>query len=218
MTLPRLLGVLDETTQRQLLQRSTRRRFKRGEVVFHQGDPGDSLHMVVKGSFDVRVAVPSGRSVVLRIIDAGDHFGELALVQPECRRTATIAALEPSETMTLRRDDFDEVRIRHRGVDRLLVSALADRVVEASAFVSESLYIAVDKRVFRRLVLLDRHRQALGRSDAIQMTQTDLADMVGATRPTVNRILQRAVEAGAVELFRSSLVVHDRALLERWGR
>lgn len=218
MTLPRLLEILDEPTRGQVLQRGRRRRFRRGEVVFHQGDPGDSLHLVVKGSFDVRVSTRDGRVVVIRLIGVGEHFGELALVSESTTRSATVAALEPSETISLSREDFEELRARHRDLDRLLVSALAERVLEATNMVSESLFLPTDVRVFRRLVLLDRHREALGRSEAIRTTQSDLADMVGTTRPTVNRVLQRAVDAGVVELRRGSIVVRDRTALERWAR
>ena len=81
-----------------LARRST---YRRGEVVFHRHDPADSVHLVVKGRFDVRIGTPVGDTVALGIRGPGETFGELA-VMTEGERSATVTALEPGETLVVR--------------------------------------------------------------------------------------------------------------------
>jgi len=216
--IPRLLDVLDDASRAEVLRLAVRRRFARNEVVFHQGDPGESMHLVTRGGFEVRAEQPLGHAVTVRLLQAGEHFGELALVSGHRTRTATIVALEPSETLMVGRDDFDRLRRRHPSVDALLVAALAERVEEVTTLLVEFMALPVDKRVYRRLVILDRRRQRLRAGEDIVISQQALADMVGATRPTVNRALQRAVERNVIRVARGRIAVLDRGTLERWGR
>src|SRR5215210_5401965 len=84
-----------------------RRRFRRNEVIFHQGDPGDSLHIVSAGA--VKIVLPSaeGEEAIIATLREGDFFGELALLDG-APRSATATALEPSETLVLPRSVFNE--------------------------------------------------------------------------------------------------------------
>src|SRR5690242_5497932 len=145
-----LLRDLDETARRTLLAACTPRRFARREVVFHEGDPGDCLHLVVSGRFAVRVTTPRGDGVTLRVIGAGEVFGELVLLDPRARRIATLVALEPARTLTLTRAQFTALRSRHPQVDRVLTAMLAANVRRLSGQVLEALYAPVDERVARR--------------------------------------------------------------------
>ena len=92
------------TRQRsELTRHSRRRRFKRNEVVFHDGDPGDTLHIVMKGHFAVRITTPLGDTATLRVVGPGDHFGELAVLAPAAR-TGSVVALDRAETLCVTRD------------------------------------------------------------------------------------------------------------------
>src|SRR5438093_3116882 len=114
-----LFGDLPPEEVRRVLSLARRRTFGRGEVVFHEGDPADSLHLIEKGRFAVRVTTPLGETAMLAIRGPGEAFGELALVS-EAPRSATVAALEPAETYSLYRDDFDQLRREHPEVDDIL--------------------------------------------------------------------------------------------------
>jgi len=107
-----------------VLKFARRRTFSRGEVVFHEGDPADSLHLIEKGRFAVRVTTPLGETATLAIRGPGEAFGELALVS-DAPRSATVAALESAETHSLYRREFDELRREHPFVNRVLVAVLA---------------------------------------------------------------------------------------------
>src|SRR5207244_3860727 len=105
-----------------LLSVARRRRFQRGEVVFHRDDPADSLHLIVKGRFAVRVMTQLGEPVTIGIRGPGDGFGEMALVTEGARRSATVESLEEGETFCVNQGEFERLRARHRSVDRLLIA------------------------------------------------------------------------------------------------
>ena len=106
----RLLQGVPEEEVRRLLQVARRRTFRRGEVVFHRDDPADSLHLVVKGRFAVRVMTPLGDQATIAVRGAGDSFGEMALVGMGARRSATVEALEEAETFCVYECDFARLR------------------------------------------------------------------------------------------------------------
>src|ERR671922_1063228 len=100
-----LLDGVPEEPRRRVLAAARLRRFARGEVIFHEGDPGDTLHLIARGRVAVRVTTPLGDTATLAVLGPGDFFGELALLS-ESPRTATVTALEKTETMALHRDAF----------------------------------------------------------------------------------------------------------------
>jgi len=121
-----------------LARRST---YRRGEVVFHRHDPADSVHLVVKGRFDVRIGTPVGDTVALGIRGPGETFGELA-VMTEGERSATVTALEPGETLVVRGSELRRLARRHPSVDEVLVRLLSERVAALSERLVEA-YLGV---------------------------------------------------------------------------
>jgi CRP/FNR family cyclic AMP-dependent transcriptional regulator len=208
-----LLDALGPTEREALIARLRPRQYKRGQAVFNDGDLGDCLHLVQAGRLDVQVTTTEGHPITLRVIQPGEFFGELALVHPDRTRTGRVCALEPTETMALHRLDFEEVRLRHPGVDRFLVMALADRVIRTSELVVEML-LPPELRVWRRLAVL----AAAYDGEAIRMSQDDLARAAGTVRQTVNRVLQRGVREQILTLERGSIQVLDYAAVEKMAR
>jgi len=98
-----LLAVLDDDDRRRVLSLARRRRFAKGEPLFHEGDPGDTLHLIAKGHIALRVTTPLGDTATLLVLGPGDHFGEMAVISP-APRNASAVALEPVETMAIHRD------------------------------------------------------------------------------------------------------------------
>jgi CRP/FNR family cyclic AMP-dependent transcriptional regulator len=208
-----LLDELGPIERDALVARLRPRRYKRGQAVFNDGDPGDCLHLVQTGRLDVTVTTTQGQAITLRVIQPGEFFGELALVHPDRTRTGRVCALEPTETMALHRFDFEEVRRRHPGVDRLLVMALADQVIRTSELAVEML-LPPEVRVWRRLSVL----AAAYDGEPIKMSQDDLARAAGTVRQTVNRALQRGARERILTLERGSIQVLDYAAVEKLAR
>src|SRR5438132_9161166 len=116
----RLLQGVPEEEVRRLLQVARRRRFRRGEVVFHRDDPADSLHLIVKGRFAVRVMTPLGEQATIAIRGPGDSFGEMALLGQGGHRSATVEALEEGETFCVYEGEFQRLRREHPEINELL--------------------------------------------------------------------------------------------------
>jgi CRP-like cAMP-binding protein len=201
----RLLEGVPPEQVRELLQVARRRRFARNEVVFHRDDPADSLHLVQSGRFAVRAATPLGEMTTFAIRGAGESFGEMALVAEHPRRSATVAALEEAETISVFRDDFDRVRARHPSVDRILMRFLTNEVRTLNDRLLEALYVPVEKRVRRRLVELAR--LYAGETIVITLTQEAISELAGATRPTVNQVLRDEEKRGSIRLSRGRIEV-----------
>ena len=208
-----LLHGLDLDERRKLVEACTPRRFARREIVFHQGDPGDCMHLVASGRFAVRVTTPRGDAADLRVIGVGEVFGELALLDPNARRSATVVALEQGHTLSLGAAQFAALRRRYPQVDRVLTAMLAANVRRLSAQVLESMYLPVDQRLARLLA-----RLAGTYGGQIPLTQDDVAGMVGTTRATANAVLRRLEDRGVLTLRRGRITVRDAAALERIAR
>jgi CRP-like cAMP-binding protein len=214
-----LLDGLADAEIQALLSIARRRKFARGEVVFHEHDPADTLHLIDKGRFAVRVSTPLGDTAILAILGPGDMFGELSLLSGgQSRRTATIAALEPAETRSVHQIDFDGLRARHPETAEVLITILAGQVQRLSRHLLEALYVPADKRVLRRLLELDALYAGDGGETVVPLTQEDLAGLAGTSRATVNRVLREEEARGTVRLGRARTTVLDREALARRGR
>jgi len=206
-----LEGIPDEEVRR-LLTVARRRTFAKNEVVFHQGDPADAMHMIWSGRFAVRVTTPVGDVVTLAILGKSDAFGELALIGDDHERSATIVALERSETRSIARDDLARLRREQPQVDELLLRLLAARIRRTNDLLAEALYVPADKRVLRRLrELADLYAEDGAR--VIPLTQEEIAGLAGTSRATVNRVLRAEEKAGSLELTRGRTTVLDPSRL-----
>jgi CRP-like cAMP-binding protein len=196
-----------------LVARLRPRTFRRGQIVFNDGDRGDCLHIVSSGRLGVQLTTPGGQPIIVRVVQPGEIFGELALVHPDTIRTGRVFALEPTDTLALYRVDFEELRRAQPAVDRFLVAALAERVVRTTELAVEQL-LPPETRIWRRLAVLS---DAYG-DEPIRMSQDDLAAAAGTVRQTVNRVLRAGVEEGALVVERGVISVVDRAAAVRHAR
>ena len=187
------------------------RRYAAGEVIAHEGDLADTLHLVRSGRVAVGLTTRSGHQVTFTLLGPGEVFGELALLDPESRRTATLTALEATETVTLARPEFDRLRAGRPEFAQALVDLLAERVRRLSDQLVEALYVPADTRVLRRLLTA---AQLYGGTE-LPLTQDDLAGLAGTARATVNRVLRAEARRGTLELRRRRIRILDRAALER---
>lgn len=210
----RLLAQVPDDEVQRLLSIARRRRFARGEVVFHQHDPADTLHLVDKGRFAVRITTPLGDTAILALLGPGDMFGELALLAPDgAQRSATVAALEAGETRSIHRLDFDRLRSEQPSTAEVLISILHGQVQRLSSHLVEALYLPADKRVRRRLA-----EAAALYDGVVPLTQEDLAGLAGTSRATVNKVLREDEERGIVALGRGRTTVLDADALARRAR
>lgn len=204
---------------RAVVELMRRRRFRKNETIFHQGDIGDSLQVVTSGGIKIVLASPEGDEAIIASLLPGDFFGELALLDGAPRSTSAVA-LDQTETLALPRDEF----LRLVGEDPLLVhallTALAGELRRLTGHVEELHFLDLAGRLAIRLVRLARERDpaATGRVELDwPFTQSDLASMIGGTRQSVNRLLSVLVDDGLLSIDRDALVIHDLKQLEQQG-
>jgi CRP/FNR family transcriptional regulator, cyclic AMP receptor protein len=210
-----VLASLPADDRRRLVASLRRRAYGRDEVILHQGDPADTLHLIDEGHVAVRVTLPGGEFVVVAIHGPGEAFGELALVGGSHPRGATVTALERCETLSLDRDQFERLRASYPGVDRFLVELLSARIDKLDSYLLEALYVPAERRVLRRLADLCELYKKDDQRIVIPVTQEMLASLAGTTRPTANQVLQRLAASEMVEIRRGQIVVLDHKGL-RW--
>ena len=194
-----------------------RRRFRRGEVIFHQGDPGDSLHIVVSGG--VKIVLPSaeGDEAIIATLRRGDFFGELALLDG-APHSATATALEPTETLVLPRREFHDLVDRDASLREALLAGLAGELRRLTGHVEELHFLDLAGRLAMRLSRIAREAAPEARGEVRvnwPYTQSDLAAMIGGTRQSVNKLLSGLAEEGLIAIERDTLVIHDVERLER---
>jgi CRP/FNR family transcriptional regulator, cyclic AMP receptor protein len=213
----RLLEEVPAEQVQKLLQIARRRRFSRNEVVFHRDDPGDSLHLISKGRFAIQVMTPLGQPATIAVRGPGESFGEMALVGGT-RRSATVAALQESETFSIYQPDFERLRRQHPAVNDVLVRFLVHEVRMLNERLLEALYVPVERRVLRRLVELAELYPGADGIPEINLTQESIAELAGAARPTLNRMLREEADRGAVELMRGRIRILDLDGLRKRAR
>ncbi len=215
-----LFADVPEAEMETVLSIARRRTFARGEVVFHEGDPADSFHLITRGRFAARLRTRLGDTALLSILGTGEAFGELALVGEPHPRSTTVTALEAGETRAVYGRDFARLRRDHAAIDGVLVALLAAQVRRLSQRVVEAYYVDAEARV--RLRLVDLATTYGGEDPAapvtLPLTQEEIAGLAGTSRATVNRVLRQEEGRGTVSLGRGRTVLLDVSALARRRR
>jgi CRP-like cAMP-binding protein len=184
-------------------------------VILHEGDSAEALHLLTRGTVSIRAHAPSGNALTLAVLGPGETFGEMALVGQRATRAATVTALETTETLSLHRDQFEQLRATNPAVDRFLVQVLAGQVIKLDDRLMEAMFTPASERVLRRLFELCRLYGDGTPGTIVPLTQEMLASMAGTSRPTANQALRRAERAGLVAVRRASIQLLDPAGLKR---
>ena len=209
MEWPLLAGVPAQEVAR-TLEIARRRTFARDEVVFHEGDPADTVHLIDSGRAVVRSTTRHGQRVTLAVLGPGDAFGELALLDASTRRSATVAAIEPLVTHAIYEADFHRLRRVHPQLSEVIIALLTERVRLLDAQLLDALYLPADLRVRKRVAELAERYEGADVETVIPLRQEDIADLAGTSRATVNRVLREEARRGTVRLTRGRTTVLDR--------
>lgn len=207
-----LFGHAEDDTIDALADALRIRRFRKGETVFHQGDPGDALFILASGS--VKVVLPSDEGAepaIVAVLGPGEFFGELAILDG-APHSATIVAVEPTETLVLHRDTFLRLIDTAPELRRALLASLATEIRRLTGHVEDLHFLDLPGRLASRIVRL-ADAQPAEADGSVRVpwpyTQSELAGMIGGSRQSVNRLLADLADEGLVRLERDILVVAD---------
>jgi len=207
---PILAGMTDGEAGGLLASLRTRR-VDAGEVVFRKDDPGDGLYCVMRGRILIVAESPDGKELILNVHDAGEFFGEIALLDG-VGRSATAVAHEPSDLLYLGRAAFLAfIEARPEAMTRI-IALLCARLRRATELVVDGAFLDVSARLAKLVLAL---RDGNRNSSTLRVTQRDLALMLGVSRETVTKLLAMWRESGMVEIGRRRLAVLDAGALER---
>jgi CRP-like cAMP-binding protein len=212
----RLFRDLPAATIRQISDLSIRRSYGNGAVVFSQADPGDALYGVVTGKIRISASSPDGREIFLNIMEPGDTFGEIALLDGR-HRTATASATSPSELIIITRAHFLELLEREPRLVSHVVQLLCERIRWTSGLAEDSALLSVPERLARRLLSLgEHHGRVTPNGVELSISQEEVAHFLGLSRQAVNQYLQQWKAHGWLALGRGKIIIVDgRALHDR---
>ena len=173
-------------------------KYRRGEVVFSQGDPGNDVRYIQKGTIKLSVLSSIGKEAVVAMLGPGDFFGEGALTGQQVR-IGTATAVAASSVLIIEKEAM--VRLLHEEpmfADRFL-SHMLSRNIRIEADLVDQLFNSSEKRLARTLLLLARYGQTNHTRTLPKISQETLAEMIGATRSRVNFFMNKFRKLGFIE-------------------
>lgn len=194
------------------------RKYRRGETIFHQGDPGDSLYIIESGSVKIVLPSPEGEEgAIIATLGRGDFFGELALLDG-APHSATAVASEAVSALILQQPVFEELLDTQPDLRRALMAGLVAELRRLTNHVEDLHFLDLPGRLANRIVRLARETRP-GETAEIRLewryTQSELGAMIGGTRQTVNRLLADLTAQGLVRIDGDALVIPDLDALTR---
>jgi CRP/FNR family cyclic AMP-dependent transcriptional regulator len=194
---------------------ATRRMYDESEVVFMRGDPGDSLCGVVTGRVRISASGPGGKEVFLNIMEPGDAFGEIALLDGS-PRTATATAMARTELVIIQRDAFFALLQSQPQLASHLIQLLCKRVRWTAELMEDSALLTVPARLAKRVLSL---ATAFGRAaesgTKVTISQEELAQFLGLSRQIVNQHLQTWRAKNWITLGRGSITLENPRALQK---
>jgi CRP/FNR family transcriptional regulator, cyclic AMP receptor protein len=215
-----LFSALDDEAATALRGSMSESKLRRGDVLFHEGDAGDRAYVVLDGKIKLGRTSSDGRENLLAILGPGQMFGELSLFDPG-PRSATVTAVTDATFLSLSHDDLLRWLDGRPAVARGLLTQLAGRLRKANDVVADLVFSDVPGRVAKALLdLADRFGRTADDGVHVHhdLTQEELAQLVGASRETVNKALADFVHRGWIQLQGKSVVVLDEERLRRRAR
>jgi CRP-like cAMP-binding protein len=201
-----LFRTLDEAQLQKVSRLLKERRYRKGEIIFHQDDPGGYLYIISAGRVRIYVAGPDGREVTLRIYGPDSNFGELSVLDGESR-SASAAALDDVITYVLYREDFLNLLRENFALVQHILAILAERVRYTTNYSEQLAFLSVPGRVAALLMRLAGAEAEVQAPVRLELSQQELADFANTTREWVNRALHDFAAEGLVRVERRAVVI-----------
>jgi len=215
-----LFSALNDEEAASLRASMTQVKVSKGHTLFKEGDEGDRLYVVLEGKLKLGTTSIDGRENLLSILGPGEMFGELSLFDPE-PRTATATAVTDAKLLALAHDQVIGLVTRHPQASLELLRRLAQRLRKSNEILADLVFADVPGRVAKAIIDLGA-RFGQQKDDGLHvnhdLTQEELAQLVGASRETVNKALADFASRGWVRLEPRSVVVLDYERIAKRGK
>ena len=207
-----LFSGLPKEALTEIEQHGTVKSYKKNVIVINQDDETYSLYVILSGSVKVFVSGEDGREAVLNHQETGDYFGDLALIDKQ-PRVASVMTMEPSKFMIISRESFLTCLSKNPEIAINLIKPMTRRMRMLAKNVSSLALLDVYGRVARTLLDLSEEQGDVLVTE--KLTQQEIADMVGASRAMVSRILKDLKEGGYISIEKKRITIHHK-LPSRW--
>ena len=213
-----LLARLPEDELRALASKGHVHDYTNGTAIFHEGDPGDALHIVIEGGVRIVVASPKGEEATVALLGPGECVGELALLDGKPRSASAIASGN-TKTLVVRRDEFTRWLSERPKAAFALLETLSLRVRRTDEALADFAFLDLPQRLAKRLLdVASIQQDGSGLSGfQIRITQVELASMLGVSRESVNKQLNRFARDGWIRLSRGAVTLEDPEALRTFG-
>jgi len=213
-----LFASLKPALLNELAAKLTPKSYRRGEVIFHQDDPGSAMHIVKSGQVKIATTSPEGEEVIMAILKDSDFFGELSLLDDK-PRSANVVAMEATQTLTLRRDDFMDMLGKHPEMVSGVLASVAARLRRTDQLLEDAVFLDLPARLSKRLLeLAQKHgiKTDKGLEIDLRLTQQDLAAALGVTRVALNKHLGQLQDDDLISLESKRIIItHPEELRKR---
>jgi CRP/FNR family cyclic AMP-dependent transcriptional regulator len=209
---------LEERELEEVARVAVPRTWEGGEVIFREGDSGDTTYLLRDGAVLLTRTHPDGRTIAIAELRSGDMFGELAMFRGE-HRSATAEAIEPTSAIALLAPDVQRLIRSNPDLSLKLLAALAERVSRTTERLLQQSFQTVAGRVASALVSQVAARQTEGAPDQdveIRETQAAIASLAGTSRESASRFLATLEREGVVTLGRGKVTVHEPERLRNY--
>jgi len=187
---------------------ATTRTFPRNTIIISEGDTSDSLYAVLSGKVKIYLSDDEGKEIIINIQGAGEYFGELALLD-DSPRSASVMTIEECKLAIISKAAFDECLEANPQIALRVIRGLSARLRDLTENVKSLALMDVYGRVAR--TLLDLAEEDNGEQIIRQrLTQRDIANMVGASREMVSRILKDLSVGGYITIRNKTITIHDK--------
>ena len=203
-----LFSGLSSAALAEIEQHGTVKSFRKNTIVINQDDETYSLYVILSGSVRVFISGEDGREAVLNHQSAGDYFGDLALIDKQ-PRVASVMTTEVSRFMIISREDFMACLSKNPEIAINLIKPMTSRMRMLAKNVSNLALLDVYGRV-ARVLLEQAEEQADGEMITEKLTQQEIADMVGASRAMVSRILKDLKVGGYISVNKKQITIHQK--------
>ena len=207
-----LFNGLDRVELERFAEVTREKSYPKGSVILFEDDPGDSLFVVRDGRVKVVLIGEDGREVILGVLGVGEYFGELSLIDDR-PRSAHVIAMEDSNLLVLRREDFRKRVESSPSVAWSLLTELSRRLRRADDKIGGLVLLDVPGRIAR--LLLDLAEESGTNAIEKTLTHQTIAQMIGASRETVSRAMKDFQDAGWITVERRRIAIADRPALEQ---
>ena len=209
-----LLGKLNTSEIDALVTYSRVERYPAGCEIYAKGSPGLCMMAVLRGTAKMSSVSPDGKEIVLNIISQGEIFGEIALLDGAAR-SADAIAMTDCELLVLTRRDFMPVLENHADICLILIRILCQRLRRTSEQVEDVLFRHLEARIAKALLQLAERPGIHGSTLELHLSQSELGNIVGSSRESVNKQLQVWQKAGLIDLAKGAIVIRDARAIEQ---